>query len=308
MQGVSDSMFLRDLAKQVRAWPALNYVATSVARGLSSTIGWQPEFLPRHLHKVGRVTCALPNGASIELWSRGDDWVSNRLFWFGFKGYEPESAGVFAALARSASVTLDVGSYVGFYTLVAARMNPLGTVHAFEPMPAIFARLQNNIDRNRSTNVVAHQAAVGETEGTADFYFSPATLLPTSSSLSRDYTSDTTSLVTTSVRVVQIDRFVQDHAIDRVDLMKIDTETTELSVLKGAEGVLRRDRPHIVCEVLKERAPAEAIQQLLSPFNYRFYLLTPDGPVPHASIEGHPEFLNYLFTTSPESELRARLS
>jgi len=148
---------LRELAKRVRGWPPLNYVATSVARGITSTIGWQPEFLPRHLHKVGNVRCALPNGTAIELWSRGDDWVSNRLVWFGFRGYEPESVSVFAALARTSPVTLDVGSYVGFYSLVAARMNPSSAIHAFEPMPVIFARLQipNAEDESRRRRIAA---------------------------------------------------------------------------------------------------------------------------------------------------------
>src|SRR5438445_4038492 len=146
----------------MRAWEPLNHVATSVARGITTTVRWQPEFLPRHLHKVGEVRCKLPNGRSIRLWSRGDDWVSNRLFWFGWRGYEPETLPVFCALASRAAITIDVGSYVGFYAVVAARCNADGHVYAFEPMTAIFSRLQNNLRLNALSNVTAYQMAVGE--------------------------------------------------------------------------------------------------------------------------------------------------
>ena len=283
-----------------------NYAATTIARGITSAIGWQPDFLPRHLHKVGRVRCSLPNGSAFDLWSRGDDWISNRVFWFGWTGYEPETIGIFSSLAATASVTLDVGAYVGYYSLVAARSNSHGVVHAFEPMPSIFARLENNIRLNGLRNVEAHEIAVGDTEGTAAFYFSAKSELPTSSSLSPTYTADTSGLTSRSVRVVRLDDFLRERSIGRVDLMKIDTETTELAVLRGARAMLERDKPNIVCEVLYDRADAAAMTEFLAPLGYSFYLLTPDGPVRKNAIEGHPEFLNYLLTTLSEPDLRLR--
>jgi len=299
---------LRAIGKAMRAWMPFNYVATSIARGITSSVGWQPEFLPRHLHKVGRVTCTLPNGRSFALWSRGDDWVSNRLFWYGWKGYEPETVGIFTALAAESNVTFDVGAYVGFYALVAALSNRESVVHAFEPMPAIFARLQNNVGLNGLTNVFVHECAVGEASGTADFYFHVQTELPTSSSLSPTFTAETAGLNARPVRVITLDDFVRDRSISRVDLMKIDTETTEPAVLRGARSMLERDRPHIICEVLHDRADAAAMHALLTSIGYSFYLLTPEGPIRDAAIKGHPQFLNYLFTTLSGEELRARLS
>jgi FkbM family methyltransferase len=299
---------LRQIGKRVRGSQPFNYIATSLARAITTTVGWQPEFLPRHLHKVGRVTCTLPNGRSFSLWSRGDDWVSNRVFWYGWKGYEPETVGVFAALAANASCTIDIGAYVGFFALVAAQSNPSAMVHAFEPMPPIFARLQNNIRMNGFANVAAHEMAVGDASGAADFYFATETELPTSSSLSPTFTPDASDLTSRSVRVVRLDDFVREESIGRVDLMKIDTETTELSVLRGATEMLQRDHPHIVCEVLHDRADKTAMSALLKSFGYAFYLLTPDGPQRQNEIAGHPEFLNYLFTTMTPDELKGRIT
>ena len=85
--------------------------------------------------------------------------------------------------------------------------------------------------------------------------------------------------------------------------MKIDTETTEPSVLRGMRHVLSRDRPTLVCEILRDRVDTNAIDAELRPLGYKYFLLKPDGPEPRTAIEGHPEFLNFLFTVDPSRDL-----
>ena len=85
--------------------------------------------------------------------------------------------------------------------------------------------------------------------------------------------------------------------------MKIDTETTEPSVLRGMRRVLSADRPTIICEILQGRVDVTAIDAELRPLGYKFFLLKPDGPEPRETIEGHPEFLNFLLTAHPERDL-----
>ncbi len=79
--------------------------------------------------------------------------------------------------------------------------------------------------------------------------------------------------------------------------MKIDTESTEPDVLRGAAKLLARDRPNIFCEVLKGRGAEGLLEEILEPLGYRFFLLTPEGAQERERIEGHPQWLNYLFTT-----------
>jgi hypothetical protein len=69
--------------------------------------------------------------------------------------------------------------------------------------------------------------------------------------------------------------------------------------------ILRRDRPHIFCEVLPGRETGPALERLLAPHGYRFFHLTPAGPVPRQEIIGHPAWLNYLFTTLSAEEVLA---
>lgn len=286
---------LKAALKRLRVSQPFNAVATSVARGALGLLGLRSEFLVRHLHRAGEVRCRLPNGRTLELWSRGDDWVSNQLFWRGLSGYEPETVPWFWALARSAQVTLDVGAYVGFYTLLAAHANPAGRVFAFEPHPGAHDRLVRNVARNGIANAECLAVAAGDRDGTAEF-FHVGTKVPTSSSLSFEFMKPHAGLRRLMVQVTTLDSFVRERRLTRVDLVKIDTESTESQVLRGMREVLRRDRPAIVCEVLAGREAGAGLAEVLAPLGYRYYLLTADGPVAHETITGHAVWLNYLFT------------
>src|SRR5262245_49359708 len=149
---------LKDMLKSIRASQPFNYLATTTVRSLLNAAGQQSEKIIKHLHRVGAVGAPLPNGRCLRLWSRGDDWVSNQVYWRGWAGYERETAPLFFRLASNAQVTFDVGAYIGYFSLLAAHANPNGRVFAFEPMPAIHDRLRQNVALNQLTNVecVAH--------------------------------------------------------------------------------------------------------------------------------------------------------
>lgn len=286
---------VRASLKRLRVSQPFNFVATSLVQAVLSAFGMRSEFVIRHLHRAGTVRCRLPNGRILRLWSRGDDWISNQVYWRGWSGYEPETVPLFFRLAVSARVTLDIGAYVGFYALLAAHANPEGRVYAFEPHPGIFPRLERNVALNRLGGVRCVPSAVGDLDGTGEL-FHVSTAMPSSSSLSREFMEGAPHLGSSRVAVVTLDRFARENALPRVDLVKIDTEGTEAQVLRGMCETLRRDRPSIVCEVLPGRGAEQPLEAILHPLGYHYYLLTPAGPSPRERIEGHPVWLNYLFT------------
>ena len=201
----------------------------------------------------------------------------------------------FFSLAQQAQTTIDVGAYVGFYTLIAAHANPSGRVYSFEPMSDVFERLRSNVALNGLENVLCINSAVGDEDGGAEFFYMPSEM-PCSSSLSYQFMSSVVDLKVSTVPVTTLDRFVLENRIERVDLVKIDTETTEPQVIRGMTRTLARDNPDIVCEVLG-RGAESALEEMLRPLGYHFYHLTPDGPILRTQLKGHPEWLNYLFST-----------
>jgi FkbM family methyltransferase len=297
---------VKAVLKRLRHSQPFNAVATNTVRRLCRLAGATPEIFPRHLHRVGDVYEALPNGEVLHLRSNGDDWVTNQVFWKGWRAYEPGTIDLFYTLASRAAVVLDVGAYVGFFTMIAALANRKARVWAFEPMAPIHRRLIENVERNGLKNVECLNVAVSDSSGHAQFFFSQAALregLPTSSSLSESFMAAALELTAVDVPLVSVDTFAETHEIARVDLVKIDTETTEPSVLRGMRKVLARDRPTIVCEILKDRVDTAAIDAELRPLGYKYFSLTPAGPVSKETIHGHPEHLNYLFTVAPDRDL-----
>ena len=291
--------------KRLRVSQPLNMLATSAVRALLGSAGVQSEMVIKHLHRVGAVSSRLPNGSTLRLWSRADDWVSNQVYWRGWSGYEPETVPLFFRLAMRARITFDIGAYVGLFTLLAAHANPRGRVYAFEPLPDAFKRLERNVELNKLENVRTVSAAVSDLDGSAEF-FCAATEMPCSSSLSYDFMKSTDGLSSFTVPVIKLDSFVRENGLHGIDLVKIDTESTEPQVLSGMLETIQRDQTLIICEVLKGRGSEQPLQDVLDSIGYRAFLLTPDGPVLRDRIEGHPVWLNYLFTALSPCEV-ARL-
>jgi len=292
---------LKDVLKRIRVSQPFNALATATVRGALQALGIESEFVVRHLHRAGVTRCRLPNGRHLKLWSRGDDWVSTQLYWRGLGGYEPETVPSFFALSARATVVLDVGAYVGFYTLLAAQASAAARVYAFEPHPDVFQRLLLNVALNGLPNIECVQAAVGATDGTADFFHVPQGL-PTSSSLSLDFMRPHGELHRRTVPLLTMDRFARERGLPPVGLVKIDTESTEPAVLEGMMDILRKDRPPLICEVLPGRGTEGHLEELLGPLDYRFYLLTPGGPARQPKVTGHPAWLNYLFLPGDAGE------
>lgn len=286
---------LKRILKTLRATQPLNLVTTSIVRALFSLGGGAPERVIRHLHRMGPVSAPLPNGRCLKLWSRADDWVSNQVYWRGWAGYEPETVPLFFEKAKRARLVVDVGAYVGFYSLLAAHANPEAKVLAFEPFAPNFQRLQRNVTRNRIANVRCVPVALGEHDASATLYHG-AVDLPCGSSLSPEFPSDP-DLVRSAVTVCALDGWLDAAGLAGVDLVKIDTETTEPEVLRGMRRTLARDRPDVFCEVLAGRDTGPALEQVLEPIGYRYYLLTDAGPQEQTRIVGDTRYLNYLFST-----------
>src|SRR5439155_16823310 len=147
---------------------------------------------------------------------------------------------------------------------------------------------------------------VGEVGGTVEF-FRPSTEIPCSAGMSFEfYRPWADDMLSTAVSATTADTFVRQHGIDRIDLIKIDTESTEAQVLRGMAETIRRDHPTILCEVLPGCGSERPLEEVLASSGYRFYLLTSKGPIPREHIEGNRVWPNHLFTTL-DSEDVARL-
>lgn len=240
--------------------------------------------------------------------SQNDDLVVCSIYWSG--SYEPASLGLWLRLLAQPGAVLDLGGYTGLYSLAAAAAKPDCIVHAFEPMPRNAERLRANIEVNAFPNVRLFPHAVGEREGETVFsIFNDGDFLTSGGSLMPH--SEKAPAMSYPVRLVSIDRHVQESGLGRVALIKIDVEGAEVLALRGMSNLLDRDGPDLLLEVL-EGADGAQLTSFLSAKGYRFFRIDEKSGALHAvnSLAGtsQPDDLNRLVTRKTAEELRGRFA
>jgi FkbM family methyltransferase len=202
-----------------------------------------------------------------------------------FGTYEPEVRDVLRKHLQPDDIAIDVGANVGWHALMmASRVGAGGRVYAFEPNETTRRRLVAAVDANRLSNVVVDARAVSDRPGPAGFDAPPA-----------GHVWDGTGRLShgaahASVECTTLDAFAFSLGIDRVKLVKIDVEGWELSVLRGAERLLRTARPVVVFEydpayISRSGGSGEALTALLARGGYTLLALRPRGrPVPISAL------------------------
>ncbi len=247
---------------------------------------------------VGTLEVHLPEFPPLKLFVNGLDDVSGPLYWRGVSGVEGPTLGVFAHLLREAEVVLDVGAYIGVYALLAGLDSSSRTVYAFEPMPEIAATLRRNVEVNGAHNVSVEEVAIADNNGEATLFI-PRAGLPSSSSTREGFREAQRRV---RVSTMTLDSFVKSRNLPRVDLIKVDTETTEPEVLIGARSVLEHHQPMIICEVLAGQREDD-LNDILSEFEYRYFRIAREGLIEKQRIEGDPSDRDNNFLFVPTAKI-----
>jgi len=208
-------------------------------------------FLANQLRKRGFLSGipgeigAVPTFHLVQFAIVEGEMVSQQIASYGV--YEPDSTEAFLHLIKPGQVVLDIGMHLGYYaTLFAALVEKSGEVHAFEPTSS--TREIALLNTKRFLQIQVHPLAV---------WSSPRTLLL------RDYGPKWMGF--NSLVRVKLDEEpappkeieVQTTTLDEfrsslrrpVALIKIDAESAERDIVRGAKGLLERDQPVISAEV-----------------------------------------------------------
>ena len=152
---------------------------------------------------------------------------------------------------------VDVGAYVGSYTLLLAKL--ARTVYAFEPDDEMASMLRRVVP----SNVRVYHNAVSDREGTSEFHvpsFDGRRAVTCGSLVApqgRDY----------DVRLVKTTTLDAALADSNVGFIKIDVEGAEQSVLGGAQQLIARCRPLVLVEANTPEAVA-AMSAFFEPLEY----------------------------------------
>jgi FkbM family methyltransferase len=168
--------------------------------------------------------------------------------------YEPALVDLIQSrLPASDAVVFDAGAHVGLVAIQLAtlRRGRGDSIHAFEPCRANVARLRRNLELNPGLSVQLHEVAVGDREAEVTLATAPhgsdlaGTRVVTDAGL-----DDGPGGRTERAPMITLDGFTEQIGIDRIDVLKLDVEGSEIRALEGAASLMSGQRIGcVVCEL-----------------------------------------------------------
>lgn len=153
-------------------------------------------------------------------------------------------------------VVVDAGANIGNHTVFFSLFAGAAEVIAFEPMRETFAILQRNVFLNGLTGVRCINQALGEVQGSAALgVYRADNMGMTSMALERSGGYPVTTL--------------DSLALPTLDLLKIDVEGSQVSVLRGAAETLRRLKPVVWVELRPQFSEVAEGDATLAALGYR---------------------------------------
>ena len=184
----------------------------------------------------------LPCGGVLKGFRMRVDWQLHRSFAYG--SWEPEVVRSIQHHVHSGTRVLDIGAQSGFYSLLLSRLvGPEGMVFAFEPLPANFRVLEENLRLNSIQNVIMRREAVSDFSGNISFEFPRDEV-----SLIAGPLLESDNLGVFQVPAISLDDFVRQTG-QPIQFIKMDVEGAETAVLRGAVQTLKAFHPLMVVEL-----------------------------------------------------------
>lgn len=226
---------------------------------------WVYKFVPSNAqYKPGTIRLVKRKGIRYRL------DLSDYQEWLVYFYCKSDSSDYLLDYLENSEVILDIGANIGqtSFNIIGTQqkkgLNPV--VHAFEPYPRTFKKLETNKTLNSAISVKTYNLGLGRKKGMLHM----TQHSPLNSGGFRMTDESDNSI---SVPVISLDEFVSENQLTKIDFIKIDVEGFEVQVLEGALETLKTFRPILVFEYSLENINAqkgniENMLKQLSGMNY----------------------------------------
>jgi FkbM family methyltransferase len=231
------------------------------------------QFVRSHVFPRGMKWVQVQDGFAKGLWIE-IDLTTERTWSLG--RHEPAIQKALRQLVAPGTVMYDVGAHIGFHALPAARAG--AQVIAFEPDPESASRLRANVECNDLCDRVRVVQAAAWSEASVSLPFRRGLPRSQGGICWEQCQPVLASGEITAIRAVRLDD-VTANDWPAPDIIKIDVEGAESEVLKGATGILQRNRPALIVEV-HTASQHVLVSQLLSSLCYTTVWDTPPEGFP----------------------------
>ena len=207
------------------------------------------QHLVRNLMKLNyrKLVVKTIEGISYEL--DLSESIEASLYYSGI--YELETLRCLQKYITNDMIVFEIGANIGSHSFEIAKLLQQGSgkLYCFEPTDYAFAKLIKNHELNNFTNITFEKIALSDSEGSQ-------VITPTSSLETMAFTAswDIKDGSSKNAREQQIffttlDLYVQKHALQCVDLLKIDVDGYELKVITGGYETISQHHPIIIIEL-----------------------------------------------------------
>jgi len=198
--------------------------------------------------------------------------------------YDPKTTLKLINLLKKGDTFLDIGAHFGYFTLIGQSLVSFsGKVISIEPMPSTYSSLQQNIEHNGLTQycTCVQKGAFNESKRTEFMDYGVVF-----SSLNGGFDPRTSYRNEGHGKPVQVDLETVDVILEqldagRIDVVKIDAESSEFYAVQGMMETVRKYLPSIIIEVdtadvIDNEKGLGAILALLEPLGYALFDLKDD--------------------------------
>lgn len=276
----------------------------------------------------------LPNGQVVSYRSRADFDILAREFIDAPQGMYLENG----IRLRDGDCVFDVGANIGFFLMQLNRLLTHGRVFCFEPIPAIFEVLQINAARHNHLDCSLHNIGLSSADGSATFTYFPRTSVASTmqQDMTADFRRQSRRFILHEMRsrggwlgiaaavapewcwypVTEIVRryfqhaqhvtcqlqslssFIDTHAVQRIDLLKLDTEGAEEKVLAGIDA---RHWPLIRQAVVEVHSGIDSLRRVETILSTKGFSITSRQLLPGID-HLHVVFARRISPSSPKQE------
>jgi len=188
---------------------------------------------------------------------RQPDLISDHILSGSF--WDSHLKGVIERAGAADRTAIDAGAYLGFHSVYMARY--FRTVHAFEPQVEIYRMLCANLLLNNCRNVIATNAALYNVTGHMKLADNAEQEIPVpghDGGVDYNHIGNAAALafhwVDAETPSTVPARTIDELGLTDLGFMKVDTQGSDLHVLRGARATIQRCRPVITAEFERELA------------------------------------------------------
>lgn len=179
-------------------------------------------------------------------------------------------------------IVFDVGAHFGFFSCHALQKGAK-EIHAFEPNPRVFEILKRHVELWNRDKIKPHCLALSSSEREEILRIPKGKELYGWATLKEiEEEKEDPKVRTTArnsfqikVKTKTIDGFVREMELERVDFIKIDTEGSEMEIIKGARETIEKFRPRMAIAAYHFPEDRKKIPELVLSIrsDYRFRLV-----------------------------------